>query len=247
MSKQFQDLQQAFTDYLRTPRTAALPKDMAKDRLEVYRQLLFNNMDSFLTNNFPILRQLLDDQQWFELVDDFYAQHPCQTPYFTKIPEEFIAYLQHERQADTDLPFLLELVHYEWVEMALSIANISSLGEQTLGADWLTQPMQLSSLAWPLVYQFPVHKIGPAFIPLTAPAQPSFLVVYRNQHDDVLFLEITPMTYHLLVLLQEQGSMTPEACLQQLSQSSPHANPEIIREGGTTIMLALLAKTILTQ
>jgi hypothetical protein len=35
-----------------------------------------------------------------------------------------IAYLQNERKTNADdYPFILELAHYEWVEMALSIAQ----------------------------------------------------------------------------------------------------------------------------
>ncbi len=64
----------------------------------MYRELFFNNIEGFLSGNFPVLRKILDDQQWFALVQDFFAKHPCQSPYFSEIPEEFLDYLQNERE-----------------------------------------------------------------------------------------------------------------------------------------------------
>jgi len=123
MKIDFKAKQLEFSAYIRDPLNNPKPADVKPQRMEVYRELFFNNIDSFLSSNFPVLRTILDDQQWFELSQDFFARHPCTTPYFSEIPEEFLEYLQDERQNKTDYPFLLELAHYEWVEMALSISQ----------------------------------------------------------------------------------------------------------------------------
>jgi hypothetical protein len=46
---------------------------------------------------------------------------------------------------------------------------------------------------------------------LEPPEQPTFLVVYRDPKDEVRFLEITPVTYQLLALIQEQPGQTAAA------------------------------------
>ncbi len=55
---------------------------------------------------------------------DFFACHACRTPLFTRLAEEFLVYLEQERKGmPEDPPFLLELAHYEWVELALSLSD----------------------------------------------------------------------------------------------------------------------------
>lgn len=245
MNVDFKAKQREFSAYIRDPYHNPVPADVKESRIAMYRELFFNNIDTFLSSNFPVLRKILDDQQWFELAQDFFARHQCKTPYFTEIPEEFLQFLQHERSNANDLPFLLELAHYEWVEMALSIAREeSSVAHQ--GRDLLLeQSIQVSPLAWPLVYRYPVHKISPTFLPVEAPAALTFLIVYRDPHDDVLFLEITPMTYRLLEIIQQHEPLLTQDYLTQLADEFPNTSREIITAGGLQILNALHEKTII--
>ena len=242
----FKSTQQAFAAYIRDPQTNPIPVDVAKPRMAMYRSLFFNNIDGFLSSNFPVLRALLDDQQWLDLVQDFYAKHPCQTPYFLQIPAEFLSYLEHERHCEDDLPFMLELAHYEWVEMALATSENEVIGHDKHLDELLNQSIALSALAWPLVYQYPVHKIGPDFLPLEAPAQPTFIVVYRDADDEVNFIEITAMTYRLLEIIQAQDAILTADCLQQVAIESQHPNPELIINAGLDILKNLAHKTVIS-
>ena len=242
----FKSTQLSFAAYIRDPQRNPKPIDVAEPRMAMYRSLFFNNIEGFLSGNFPVLQALLDDEPWLALVQDFYAKHPCHTPYFLKIPAEFLSYLQHERQCETDLPFMLELAHYEWVEMALatSVEKVSTHAKHLDGL--IKQSIALSPLAWPLAYQYPVHKIGPDFIPLAAPALPTFIVVYRDADDEINFIEITALTYRLLELIQAQEAIITADCLQQLAIESQHPNPEFIISAGLDILKTLAEKTIIT-
>ena len=44
--------------------------------------------------------------------------------------------------------------------------------------------------AWNLTYRWPVHRIGPAYMPTESPTGRPTLVVYRDRRDEVHFLEI---------------------------------------------------------
>jgi hypothetical protein len=68
---------------------------------------------------------------------------------------------------------MLELAHYEWVEMALSIA-IDTLPPFIEPNNLLQQPLKLSPLAWSLAYQYPVQKIAPHFFPHDPPNQTTY-------------------------------------------------------------------------
>ena len=245
MKVDFKAKQLEFAAYIRDPENNPVPDDVQQPRMAMYRELFFNNIDSFLCANFPVLRAILDDQQWFELGQDFFAKHVSRSPHFSEIPEEFLDYLQNERESSNDFPFMLELAHYEWVEMALSIARETMLDHQQSLDNLLNQRIQLSPLAWPLAYQYPVQKISPDFLPETAPEQPTFLIVYRNPDDEVNFIEITPITYRLLQIIQEDEGILTKDCLKQVADESKHPNPEIIMAGGLQILKELAEKTVI--
>ena len=242
----FKSKQHEFAAYIRDPENNPAPADVKEQRMAMYRELFFNNIEGFLSGNFPVLRKIINDQQWLALVQDFFAKHPCQSPYFSQIPEEFLDYLQNERDSSEDLPFMLELAHYEWVEMALSIAREEVVASNQDLDNLLNQKIALSPLAWPLAYQYPVQKIAPAFLPLDAPEQATFLIVYRNREDEVNFIEITPITYRLLEIIQEHENPLTEDCLKQVARESNHPDPELIVAGGLLILKELVEKTIIT-
>jgi hypothetical protein len=128
------------------------------------------------------------------------AHHQAQTPYFLEIPKEFLAFLEQEHtpQAD-DFPFLLELAHYEWVELALSVsADSNDMTGIDPDGDLLDGVPVISVLAWPLAYQFPVHRISADFQPREPGEQPTYLAIYRDSDDEIGFMELNAVTAGLL-------------------------------------------------
>lgn len=246
MPVDFKAKQLEFTRYIREPAINPVPADVKPERMAMYRELMFNNIESFLAGNFPVIRKILADKAWFELAQDFFAKHECKTPHFSEIAEEFLDYLENERDNQDDLPFLLELAHYEWVEMALSVAkeNVQA-NPQNLTNLLASAAVQLSPLAWPLAYQYPVQLISPEYLPLEPLVQLSFLVAYRDLADNVNFIEINSITYRLLEIIQVHGHMTVEDCLHQVAQEAKHPNPAIIITGGLQILKELAEKTVI--
>lgn len=241
--KNFDRKQREFAAYIRDPKHNPVPEGIQEQRMAMYRELFFNNINGFLASNFPVLRTLLNDEQWFELAQDFFANHISQSPHFSEIPEEFLAFLEHERDNANDYPFMLELAHYEWVEMALAISKQELVTNDSQLI--LETRVQLSPLAWSLAYQYPVHKISPDFLPTAPPEQPTCLIVYRDTHDDVHFIEITPLTYRLLAMIEEQESMVVADCLQKMIQETQHPNPELMMTAGLQILTELADKMII--
>ncbi len=205
-----QQQQTLFTAYIRDPLHRPMPSGVKPERMSMYAELIFNNIESFLSNNFPVIRKIHTTPQWLQLVRDFFVQHASKTPYFAEIPEEFLSYLQAERNNPEDYPFLLELAHLEWVEMALAIAQdelIANIHTENL----LNQPIRLSPLALSFAYQYPVQQISPDFLPTSPPEQPTFLVVYRNPADEVKFMLTNAITYQLLALIKAQPRLVASA------------------------------------
>ena len=155
---------------------------------------MFNNIESLLAGNFPVIRKLLGESHWKALVREFYRDHRCQTPLFPEIAREFLRYLEARcRERRSEPPFLLELAHYEWVELALQIAERASsdIAHDPQG-DLLDGAPVLSPLAWPLAYRWPVHRIGPEFQPEAPPAAPTLLLLRREADGNVRFSDAQP-------------------------------------------------------
>ena len=237
----FRALQRRFADHLRHSANPA-PTGIEDRRLKIYRDLFFNNVEGFLANAFPVLRKTLSPEHWRAMAQDFYRQHRCTQPQFYQLAEEFLRYLAFTRtRAANDPPWLWELAHYEWVELALGVA------EQDLPAqgrkDLLAGRPQLSPLAWLLVYDWPVQTIGPDQRPLEKPAQQTYLVVNRNRADDIHFMQLNPATARLLVLLREHPQRSGRAQLHALARELGQA-PDALEAAGAAILARLASKDI---
>lgn len=230
----FKKHQYEFTAHIRDPQKNAKPDGIEDRRMGIYRELFYNNIEGFISSGFPVMRKIYNDENWHMMVRDFFSNHECHTPYFLEIAQEFIDYLQNERQPQKEDPAgLIELAHYEWVEMALHVSDETiDMNDINANGDLLSQHPVFSPVAWPLVYQFPVHTMGPDNLPDKAPEQPTYLVVYRNRQDEVRFLEINPVTARLINLLQENASFTGLDAIESISKEMNHPNPEVVKQGG---------------
>ncbi len=246
-SKSFIETQTCFTNFIRNPQQHPMPEDIKPERILMYRELLFNNVNSFLVSNFPVLHEILDANRWFEIAQEFFSRHHCDTPYFSEIPEEFINYLQDEKPVnENDPPFMLELAHYEWVEMALSISKEELIASSQAFLDSPCDfPLYLSALAWPLMYQYPVHRVSPEFMPNEAPESYTYLVVYRDLDDEVRFSEVTAVTLRLLEILQQQPGITTQACLKQLIEECQAPDQKAFFQHGYAFISAMVKKNII--
>lgn len=242
-----ESVQQQLASYIRNPAEVAAPEGIEPRRLKIYRELFYKNIEGFISGGFPILRQIIHDESWHAMVRDFMVHHQCHTPYFLEISQEFLLYLQRDRQTlPDDPPFMLELAHYEWVELALDVAD-EELPDRASNpeVDWLEQLPTVSPLAWSLAYQYPVHQIGVDFQPQQPAQQAVYLIVYRNRQDRVGFMEANAVTARLLELLQAQGAHSGRQVLQQLAVEIQHPQPEQMIASGLEIFQQLQSLDII--
>lgn len=241
----FQRLQRQFAAHLRDPLGHPPPPDVEPRRLQIYRELFYKNVESFLARAFPVLRRISTDDAWHGRVRDFYARHRCACPEPFQIPQEFLQYLQGQRtRLPEDPPFLEELCHYEWVELALAVAPDPPAEGVDPEGDLLTGQPQVSPLAWSLQYAWPVHRIGPAFLPETAPAQPTHLLVYRDAGDTVRFMQVNVLTALLLERLR-LGSGSGRDTLAALALELPGAGIDVLLHQGGELLRQLRERGVL--
>ncbi len=242
----FQRRQFEFSAHLRDPQRNACAG--AEDRrLNIYRELFYNNVEDCLASAFPVLRRISGEAVWHARVRDFYARHRSAAPQFHRVPEEFLLFLDNERgEHPDDPPFLRDLAHYEWVELELSISPLEpGLDLADPNGDPIAGVPMLSPLAWTLAYDFPVQRIGPDFQPQQPDAQPNYLIVNRDRRDRVRFLEINAVTARLTSLIETSPAASGRELLLQIAVELAHPQPEAVLAEGGRIFETLRGRDIL--
>lgn len=240
----FKETQYAFAAHLRDPDNNPGTPGIEDRRLKIYRELFYNNVEGFLKNAFPVIRKLYSDDDWHALVRDYFAHHQAEGPQFYQLAEEFLKFLQQGRQAnpqskEVDPPFLLELAHYEWVEMILAISDEDARvaeGVDPNGDVYAGIPV-MSPVAKNLAYVWPVHQLGPDFQPDEPPEQPTQIVVYRDRNDKMHFLVVNVVSSRLLQLIESEPDQTGEAHLLRIAaELGQQDNPENVLISGRKLL-----------
>lgn len=230
----FQRYQHSFTAHIRDPQGQARPHGVKARRMKVYNELVYNSIEGVLASCFPVLKKVLGKSRWVRLVRTFLAQHRCHSPFFYQIPDELMQFLQTEWSSNKDYPaFMLELAHYEWIELSLTIsAHTPDWTRIDASGDFLKQRPVLNPVLANLYYRWPVHLIAPRH--RVAPKD-TFLLVFRDKDDLIQFVEINAFTARLLNLL-ETTDCTGQTALEMIAQESRHPVPEVVIKGGLAVM-----------
>jgi hypothetical protein len=125
------------------------------------------------------------------------------------LPQEFLGYFQGLYQSNDSIfdrcPFIWDLAHYEWVELDVQIADTPEPTRVTTTAQ-ADDVLELNATAHVLAYEWPVHQIGPEFIPTERPETPTFLTVFQNAEADCEFMSLTPLAALLLENIEHHAA-----------------------------------------
>lgn len=234
-SPAFQQQQRQFLKHLRSPATTNPPAGFEPARLAVYADLLYNKFDESLSACFPVINRILGETSWRALVLEFIARHPCRTPYYRRIPDEFMHYLRHDRPVDSALPFLGDLAHFEWVELQLAVTEGHPIAWQAVDDQQLLDEVPVyASVMQLLHYQWPVEEIGPDYLPTQEPEDISYILGFRNDMDQVQFIALTTATAEL-VRLTHAGLSGRQALQSMASQLNTTAFERFLQFGQQTL------------
>lgn len=237
--QQFQQQQLAFIRRIKDP-TAPLPAGMRPQRMAVYEELFFNNLQNFVSSAFPVLVSIVATEQWQALCRQFFRDESLHSPYFLDISKAFLHWLP---QVAAQLPgFALELAEYEWLELALA----TDLAVASPG--WSFQPHSVLAVS-PLVrlccYQYPVQQISAQFQPAAAAEQPVFLLLYRDCSEQVRFLELNAWSAALMQLLLAEPGQQIHIYLEWLQPYVPAWDPKQLMAQAMPLLTDFAARGIL--
>jgi uncharacterized protein len=221
--------QLSFAAYIRNPGQPVSLGNIADERMVVYRELFFNNIQETLSSAFPVLQQVLQAGQWQALCQKFFAEHRCQTPYLNRVPQEFLNYLQQNNISEP--PWLLELAQWEWTELELFLAPDSDITDAAC-TDVLDAVPILSPLARVHSFMYPVHQISKQFLPNARAQEIIHLLAWRKRDDRIGFMQLNALSARLLELVRKNLDSTVHQILLKIACEYSEYDAGIILQGG---------------
>ncbi|HEY0611942.1 MAG TPA: DNA-binding domain-containing protein, partial [Chitinophaga sp.] len=111
LNKDTRDYQSSLADYCRTGAYQAIPGVKTAQHVSQYRRLVYNVVDDMLQSAYPLTKGLLKEEEWDELVQEFFSRHACQSPQVWYMPKELYEYIvqQEAHPLLTKYPFLHDL------------------------------------------------------------------------------------------------------------------------------------------
>lgn len=165
-------------------------------RLMIYKDLTFNNIEDTLSKAFPITKTLIEES-WENITYKFIKNYPIKTPYLWEVPKDFLEFFKKENfQEKRKLPFLDELLEYEWLEIDIFNTDIP---QDVSEFSW-SKRFFLSSSCVIKTFSYPVHRIG-SLSPEDIIKQKSnyFLIIYNNYEDmEVSYIQLTEFLFDIV-------------------------------------------------
>lgn len=175
-------------------------------RLRVYRDLVRGALEDPLPDCFPHTHRILDDAEaWDACVDAFIASRAVRSPYYRDINPTFVAWLAEGGWGQDRWPFLLQLAHFEWMEL-----EVLRWPEDSAPAGLAAEPAPplhavFSGAFRNLAYAWRVHESSEAE-PRPDPGA-AHLACFRDRDLDFRVLELDPRSSAFLARALEGASL----------------------------------------
>lgn len=239
-------LQRAFAAYLRDPDGCPPPSAQEPRRLAIYRNAVFANIETFMADNYPRIKAVLDQPAWAAMVRDYLIHHPSSAKAFVDLPCEFLHYVEQERDVPADPPFIGELAHFDHLETLvgsderrIDLDGIDAAGDLLAGVPAVNPIVRIVS------YRFPVHAIDADYQPQTPPNAPTHIAAFRDRHNRYGFLDLNQASLLLLQHLIAADGETGTDILRRLSAEMGHPDGELLLAPGRKMFERLRARDVI--
>lgn len=231
-SPELLDFQYTQQQFCRELRSAAPDSELIdQTRLQVYQHLLRNNINTFINTCYPISQQLLGESVWSDLAEEFFAHSRCDSPFYYDISLAFREYLDTVAHPIlVQYPWLRELLHVEWMELHVDLAEFDWPLPQAVDLDG-SAAYQLSVPIWVLAYQWPVYQwTREITLAQIGEPVPSCIVVWRSREHHLQQVQISPIAAFLMEQMTLLTSFDLTMLVNQLQQALPQLELEQVEQ-----------------
>lgn len=183
-------IQRNLAAYCRGRQSGLIP-GINEERLPHYKRLISGVIYDTLETAYPITEQILTENEWQFLVDDFFKNHNIQTAQVWKMPFEFYLYCRDQDMAGKlKRPYLNDLLYFEWVEIEIHTMPDKALPAYDSPTDFFDEILVFNPDYKILELEYPVHRLQ---VSQLAENKGKYFIVAFREHKNfsVQFLEIT--------------------------------------------------------
>ncbi|WP_419770888.1 MAG: hypothetical protein ACNI3C_03625 [Candidatus Marinarcus sp.] len=185
--------QQVFIDKI-TDKKAALKGE--ETPIQLYKELVHHRFFEVISNANPIFFSHVDTQILKDVITKF-IQYGAKNELIWKLPNEFRAYVKKEKKHFKHMPYINDLLWFEWIEIELFMQDYSA--QKISKFNWdkffkISKCARIKKLSYQ-VYLKKFNTKGKFFV----------LVYYDVTAQAVIYRELSSFMYEYLVLLKTQS------------------------------------------
>ncbi len=198
------EIQEFLGKYCKTGEEVSIP-GITDGRVHHYRRLVYNVVKNTMDQAFPITVSSMEEEEWNNLVHEFFANHQATSTQIWKLPYEFYQYhFSRDTGSKLEKPYLGDLLYFEWAEIKIhtmpdkDAGDFINEGNPITGRFVLNPEHELIQLSYP-VHIHPVTKVEEN--------KGSYYVLLFRHPDtgNVKFLDLSILHAFMLTKVQETG------------------------------------------
>lgn len=174
-------------------------KGIKPENIHHYRRLVFNIASDIIETAYPITKSFMERYEWDDLVEEYFAEHSCQTPQVWRMPLEFYEYcLEKNIAARLNYPFLADLLYFEWLELDMHTMEDIDYPALKQKGDWMNDKIALNPEHRLVKMSWPVHTTAPADLDESSKGD-YFLLIYREKESgNIQFMDLSIFYAYIL-------------------------------------------------
>lgn len=193
--------------FCRTGKLESEIPGLTPGRLHHYRRLVFNVVLDTLTSAYPLSHRLLGDEEWEELVETFFSEHPCQNHQVMRMPEELTQFELPEKWVEK-YPQLPTLLYFEWKELEYYLMEDKLQPDFSESGNPLQNRWAINAEHEVLSLAYPVHKIPAKEITPKHKSSYNCLVWRNPSTGNIHFFDLSQLWINWLLALSAGHSPT---------------------------------------
>jgi len=202
---------------------------LTDNRIHHYRRLIYNIIDDSLRSAYPLTEDLLQENEWKYLVDDFVAKHKSQSPQIWQMPYEFYLFIdENEFEVKIKYPHLIDLILFEWKEIELYMMEDRNDDLNNLSLKIYNHSQVVINREYEVLQlSFPVHLKTPNSI--SVEDKGIYYVLIFRANDKVQFFDLAPFFVWMIYEI-ENNSYSVEQLIKKSEEANKNINCKIIKE-----------------
>lgn len=202
---------------------------LTDNRIPHYRRLIRGVIDDSLRSAYPITENLLTNEEWDFIVDEFIAKHKSQSPQIWQMPYEFYRFVdENEFEVKTKYPHLIDLLLFEWKEIELYMMEDKNDDIENLSLEIYNHSQVVINREYEILQlSFPVH-LKPSNNISIGDKDVYYVLMFRAK-DNVQFFDLSPFFVWLIYEI-ENNNYSIEQFIRKSEESNKNINCKLIKE-----------------